>query len=211
MVPLLAVGLIAGVVTAISPCVLPVLPVIFAGGATGSRRRAVAIVVGLAGSFALATLFSVAVLTSLGLPLDLLDDVGIALLCLLAIGLLVDPVGRALERPFARVRGPAVGAGTSNGVVLGAGLGIETEGVTDEDVRKGLQLFGEAFRDQAPVTAAEAATIILDGVREGRWRILVGEDAVAIDAAVRADPEAAYEPAFFDALRLQGHLGGFGG
>jgi len=124
MVPLLAVGLIAGVVTAISPCVLPVLPVIFAGGATGSRRRAVAIVVGLAGSFALATLFSVAVLTSLGLPLDLLDDVGIALLCLLAIGLLVDPVGRALERPFARVRGPAVGAGTSNGVVLGAGLGL---------------------------------------------------------------------------------------
>jgi len=92
-----------------------------------------------------------------------------------------------------------------------AGLGIETEGVTDEDVRKGLQLFGEAFRDQAPVTAAEAATIILDGVREGRWRILVGEDAVAIDAAVRADPEAAYEPAFFDALRQQGHLGGFGG
>jgi NAD(P)-dependent dehydrogenase (short-subunit alcohol dehydrogenase family) len=91
-----------------------------------------------------------------------------------------------------------------------AGLGVPVDGVSDEDLRKGLQLFGEAFRDHAPVTAGEAATTILDGVRDGRWRILVGEDAVAIDAAVRADPEAAYEPAFFDALRHEGHLGGFG-
>jgi hypothetical protein len=48
------------------------------------------------------------------------------------------------------------------------------------------------FRDKAPVSAAEAATIILDGVRAGAWRILVGEDAKLIDAAVRANPEAAY-------------------
>ena len=49
------------------------------------------------------------------------------------------------------------------------------------------------FRDQAPVTAAEAAAIILDGVRSGAWRILIGEDARMIDAAVRAKPEAAYD------------------
>jgi hypothetical protein len=49
------------------------------------------------------------------------------------------------------------------------------------------------FRDKAPVSAAEAATIILDGVRSGAWRILVGEDAKMIDAAVRAKPEAAYD------------------
>ena len=66
-----------------------------------------------------------------------------------------------------------------------AGLGIETEGVSDEDIRKGLQLFGEAFRDNAPVTAAEAATIILDGVKADRWRILVGKDALAIDQRVQ--------------------------
>jgi hypothetical protein len=49
------------------------------------------------------------------------------------------------------------------------------------------------FRDKAPVSAAEAATIILDGVRSGAWRILVGEDAKMIDAAVRAKPEASYD------------------
>jgi hypothetical protein len=49
------------------------------------------------------------------------------------------------------------------------------------------------FRDKAPVSAAEAAAIILDGVRSGAWRILVGEDAKKLDAAVRAKPEAAYD------------------
>jgi len=50
-----------------------------------------------------------------------------------------------------------------------------------------------AFREKAPLTAAAAATIILDGVRSGAWRILVGTDAKALDAAVRARPEAAYD------------------
>jgi NAD(P)-dependent dehydrogenase (short-subunit alcohol dehydrogenase family) len=49
------------------------------------------------------------------------------------------------------------------------------------------------FRDKAPLTASDAATIILDGVRSGAWRILVGEDAKVLDAAVRARPEAAYD------------------
>ncbi len=49
------------------------------------------------------------------------------------------------------------------------------------------------FRDKAPVSAAEAATIILDGVRSGSWRILIGDDARMIDAKVRAQPEAAYD------------------
>jgi hypothetical protein len=49
------------------------------------------------------------------------------------------------------------------------------------------------FRDKAPLSAAGAATIILDGVRSGAWRILVGEDAKMIDAAVRAKPEATYD------------------
>lgn len=61
---------------------------------------------------------------------------------------------------------------------------------------------GDYFRDHAPLTAAQAATIILDGVRAGRWRILVGDDAARIDEAVRADPEHAYD---VDALRIIGN------
>jgi NAD(P)-dependent dehydrogenase (short-subunit alcohol dehydrogenase family) len=49
------------------------------------------------------------------------------------------------------------------------------------------------FRDKAPISAAEAATIILNGVRSGTWRILVGQDAAMIDERIRANPEAAYD------------------
>jgi NAD(P)-dependent dehydrogenase (short-subunit alcohol dehydrogenase family) len=52
------------------------------------------------------------------------------------------------------------------------------------------------FRDNAPMTAAAAATVILDGVREERWRILVGDDAHALDHKVRKSPENAYDPDF---------------
>jgi len=56
------------------------------------------------------------------------------------------------------------------------------------------------FLEEAPTSAGEAATIILDGVRAERWRILVGEDAQRMDQLVRADPEAAYTPEFFVVL-----------
>ncbi len=80
-------------------------------------------------------------------------------------------------------------------------LGLEVGGATNEQIRAGLVMLGETFRDNAPMSAAEAATVILDGVREERWRILVGEDAKALDRMVREDPEGAYEEAFMDRLR----------
>jgi hypothetical protein len=51
---------------------------------------------------------------------------------------------------------------------------------------------GQGFYDTAPLSAAGAADIILDGVRSGAWRVLVGEDARRIDQYVRAYPEDAY-------------------
>lgn len=66
----------------------------------------------------------------------------------------------------------------------------------DDAIRRMLHQRGVDFREKAPTTADEAATIILDGVRAGRWRILVGEDAQRIDRMVREDPEGAYEPEF---------------
>ncbi len=91
-----------------------------------------------------------------------------------------------------------------------AARGLPVDGISDDDLRKGVQMMGEAFRDTAPTTAAQAATIILDGVRQNRWRILVGEDAEILDAEVRADPEHAYDPEFWDAMRAKGLFGGFG-
>src|SRR3984885_2649439 len=71
--------------------------------------------------------------------------------------------------------------------------GVLGEDASAGDLRQMLVRANVNFRDQAPVTAAEAAAIILDGVRSGAWRILIGEDARMIDAAVRAKPEAAYD------------------
>ncbi len=67
------------------------------------------------------------------------------------------------------------------------------EGATADDVRQMLVRMNADFRDKAPVSAADAATIILDGVRSGTWRILIGQDAKTIDALVRDRPEAAYD------------------
>jgi NAD(P)-dependent dehydrogenase (short-subunit alcohol dehydrogenase family) len=73
------------------------------------------------------------------------------------------------------------------------GAGMLAEGASADDLRQMLVRANADFRDKAPVSAAEAAAIILDGVRAGAWRILVGEDAKKLDAAVRAKPEAAYD------------------
>ena len=71
--------------------------------------------------------------------------------------------------------------------------GLLAEGASADDLRQMLVRANADFRDKAPVSAGEAATIILDGVRSGAWRILIGEDAAMIDAAVRAKPGAAYD------------------
>ena len=75
---------------------------------------------------------------------------------------------------------------------------------SDEHIRTAMRRRGDAFREDAPTSAADAAAIILDGVRAGRWRILVGEDAHALDEMVRAEPEAAYEPEFARCAREHG-------
>jgi NAD(P)-dependent dehydrogenase (short-subunit alcohol dehydrogenase family) len=70
--------------------------------------------------------------------------------------------------------------------------GLATDGMSDDDILNLMKMFGEMFRDNAPLSAEQAATIILDGVRAWKWRILVGDDAHSLDEAVRADPENAY-------------------
>ena len=80
-------------------------------------------------------------------------------------------------------------------------LGMLEEGATDDQVREMLAQMGRNFRDNARTTAEQAASIILDGVREERWRILVGDDAHVLDQMVRNDPESAYSEDFIEKLR----------
>ena len=72
-------------------------------------------------------------------------------------------------------------------------MGMPAGGLSDEDLRGIVKMMEEGFRTGAPLDAAGAATIILDAVKAGKWRILVGDDAVRLDEQVRADPEAAYD------------------
>jgi hypothetical protein len=83
-------------------------------------------------------------------------------------------------------------------------FGAAAGALSDDQLRAILQQVGEQFRDQAPTSAAQAATIILDGVRGEVWRILVGADAITLDEMVRAAPELAYEPEFMQKLQQRG-------
>ena len=113
----------------------------------------------------------------------------------LAHGLDPDSLG---EEDFVRIRQQIAGAG------------MAPDDMSDDDIRKLAQVMGEAFRDFAPLTAKDAATIILDGVRANQWRILVGEDAVFADQEIRRTPETAYDEEFWRNLQAHGYFGGFG-
>ena len=120
---LIGVAFVAGIVTAISPCVLPVLPIVFAGGATGDRRRPYAIVAGLVWSFTLFTLVATALLSALGLPDDLLRNIAIVVVLLVGISLLWPRLGAIVERPF-QALGRRNPGGMGGGFLLGVSLGL---------------------------------------------------------------------------------------
>jgi cytochrome c biogenesis protein CcdA/thiol-disulfide isomerase/thioredoxin len=142
-VTLVLIGLVGGIITGLSPCVLPVLPVVFLSGGTGAstgasagpdagpdddaggrpaRSRPYLIVGGLTLSFAVFTLFGSLILASLHLPDDAIRWAGLTLLVLVGLGLLVPALGHLLERPFYRFPQRLSGTG-GNGFVLGIALG----------------------------------------------------------------------------------------
>ena len=202
MISLLLVGFVAGLLTGISPCILPVLPMVLVAGATGtvpaSRRwRSVAVVVGLVLSFSTITLLGTTVLSALGLPEDLLRDAGLVLLGLFGLSLLVPAIAEILERPFLRLHAPRP-ATSRGGFVLGLGLGavfvpcagpvlaaISVIGATNHLSFTGL-LLTLAFAAGAGVpllAAALAGDAVIDRVRALRERargMRIGGGAVLI-------------------------------
>lgn len=148
---LIAIGLLGGLITGISPCILPMLPVIFfAGGVQGARTpaaeggargvgtatvvrtrrsaRPYLVIAGLVLSFSVFTLLGSLLLSALGLPQDLLRWSGIALLVMLGVGMIVPRLEAVLERPFQGVAafGARRGAARQDrgAFVLGLGLGV---------------------------------------------------------------------------------------
>jgi cytochrome c biogenesis protein CcdA/thiol-disulfide isomerase/thioredoxin len=125
---LIIFGFIAGAGTALSPCVLPVLPIVLAAGASGGRRRPLGIVAGLVASFTFSTVALVYLISALGLPDDLLRKAAIIVLLGFGITLLIPPLAARIEGYVSRLAGGAQvkrgGDGFWSGTLVGASLGL---------------------------------------------------------------------------------------
>jgi cytochrome c biogenesis protein CcdA/thiol-disulfide isomerase/thioredoxin len=129
MALLILFGFLAGAATALSPCVLPVLPIALSAGATGGRRRPLGIVAGLAVSFTFATVALVYVIAALGLPDDLLRKLAIAVLIGFGLTLMAPPLAAWVEAWLSRfgalAGGPRTGGdGFWSGTLVGLSLGL---------------------------------------------------------------------------------------
>ncbi len=129
MVLLMLFGFVAGAGTALSPCVLPVLPIALSAGATGGRRRPLGIVVGLAVSFTFATVALVYVISALGLSGDFLRKLAIAVLIAFGVTLMIPSLAARVEARLSRLAGRAGvagggGEGFWSGTAVGASLGL---------------------------------------------------------------------------------------
>ena len=139
MILLLAFAFVSGLITILSPCILPVLPVVLAGGAGAGRGRPFGVVAGFAAAFAGFTLSLTALVHSLGISPDLLRYVAVGLIVLFGLVLVVPKLRELFERATARLAafslagrraslapGPHAGRGRGfwSGIVLGLGLGV---------------------------------------------------------------------------------------
>jgi cytochrome c biogenesis protein CcdA/thiol-disulfide isomerase/thioredoxin len=121
---LVVVAFLGGVITGMSPCIVPVLPVVVAGGSSStSKARPYLIIAGLVVSFSLTVLLGTTILSALDLPDDFLFWLGIGMLALLSVGLMIPKVGELIERPFTRL-GSSRYANQGGGFVLGLSLGL---------------------------------------------------------------------------------------
>jgi cytochrome c biogenesis protein CcdA/thiol-disulfide isomerase/thioredoxin len=130
MLVLLLYAILAGAATVLSPCILPVLPIVLSSSVGAGRLRPVGVIAGLILSFAVATLAVAMLVARLHVPADALRNCGIAIIALAGISLLVPEVRLALEVALARVG--RFGAqmneeprqGFAGGFTLGMGLGL---------------------------------------------------------------------------------------
>src|ERR1700761_2755764 len=169
MALLLIFGFVAGAATAVSPCVVPVLPIALSAGATGGRRRPLGVVVGLVFSFTFALFALVYVISALGLPNELLRDIAIVVLAGFGIVLLIPPLSARVE---------------AYGSSLGSRLGVKTDGKGDgfwSGVGLGLSL-GVLYAPCAgPILAGVLTYSASQSASAGRLAVVI---AYAIGSAI---------------------------
>jgi cytochrome c biogenesis protein CcdA/thiol-disulfide isomerase/thioredoxin len=127
VVVLVVFAFIAGAGTALSPCVLPVLPALLSAGATGGRRRPLGIVSGLAITFTVTIVGLATVVDGVGLGDSVVRWIAIVALAGFGIAVAVPAVGDRLEAPLSRLArfGPHSGGhGFWSGVAVGGALGF---------------------------------------------------------------------------------------
>jgi cytochrome c biogenesis protein CcdA/thiol-disulfide isomerase/thioredoxin len=127
MLILILFAILAGAGTAISPCVLPVLPALLSAGAVGGRRRPLGIVLGLAITFTVSIVFLTKVVEGVGLGNEPLRYLAIAVLLVFGLAQLLPDVSARLEAPLSRLArfGPRTsGSGFSSGLLVGGALGF---------------------------------------------------------------------------------------
>jgi cytochrome c biogenesis protein CcdA/thiol-disulfide isomerase/thioredoxin len=127
MIVLLGFALLAGAGTALSPCVLPVLPALLSAGGVGGRRRPLGIVLGLSITFTVTIVGVANVVDGVGLGSDPLRDVAIVVLLAFGLTLLMPGLAARLEAPLSRLArfGPRTsGDGFASGLLVGGALGF---------------------------------------------------------------------------------------
>ena len=127
MALLLLFAALAGAATAISPCVLPILPALLSAGATGGRRRPLGIVLGLAITFTVTIVGLAKVVDGVGLGDSVTRDLAIVALALFGLAVAIPRLGDRLEAPLSRLArfGPKSGGrGFWSGLLVGAALGF---------------------------------------------------------------------------------------
>ncbi len=215
MVLLVLFALLAGAGTALSPCVLPVLPAVLSAGVTGGGRRPLGVVLGLAASFTFATVALVYVIAALGLPNDLVRNLAIATLLAFGLLLLAPPLADRVEAWISRiVPGPArlSGDGFGSGLVVGASLGFVyapcagpiLAGVITVSAAQDFTLgrlavalaysLGSALVLYGLILGGRRVTRRLDAYR-GRVQMAMGAVMVAVAFAMIADLDVKFENA----------------
>jgi len=128
MILLIAFAFLAGFITILSPCILPILPIVLSGTVSSGKRKPLGIVTGFVLSFTFFTLFLAAIVKATGLPADSLRAISIIIILLFGISLLLPQFQVLMEKLFTKLSGrfvvKGVHEGFGGGLLIGLSLGL---------------------------------------------------------------------------------------